>query len=114
MTVGDPRKQVMGRSPWVELCTFGDETLEGQTTRQYRIYQTDPDIPEDERESTTAATKLRARNKKTGKVRLIPYHVHIASGKKVKKAIEKAKKAKDPKDQVQRRGLFLNSNLHFF
>ena len=83
-------------SRWVPLCTaewYGDgaETLEAKTVRQYRIWQTHPDIPEDERESTTCATRLRARDHATGEVRDINYYVHIAGGKKVKQAKERAR-----------------------
>ena len=97
------------------LCTAewhgdGAETLEAQTVRQYRIWQTHPDIPEDEREPTTAATRLRARDLATGKVREIKYHVHIAAGTRVEKAREKAER--DGTVSPRRRGFFLNSSLH--
>ena len=119
-----------GMSRWVPLCTaewYGDgaETLEAKTVRQYRIWQTDEDIPEDERESTTCATRLRARDHATGEVREINYYVHIARGKKAEQAemralinAEARLRGGDDAPPIQstvpprRRGFFLNSSLH--
>ena len=88
-----------GPTPWVDLVDdrFKDDwhILQAKSTRQTRIWQTDPSIPDDERESTTITSKLRVIDGRTRKlVKNVNYHVHIAGGKAVQKQIQKAKKEK--------------------